>query len=75
MQMEQDQHDAWREHINQYATCPSCGADGELEGTSDVVDPGQPGDPVRLREQMECPACGCVWWESWIYSGREVVRH
>lgn len=75
MLMEQDQHDAWREHINQYAKCPACDADGELEGTSDVVGPQVPGQPVKLRERMDCPACGCSWWERWVYSGRERMEH
>lgn len=73
MQMEADQHGAWRAHIDQYATCPACGADGELEGTSDVVDPKQPGEPVKLRERMDCPACGCTFWEVWVYHGQEKV--
>lgn len=75
MLIEDDQYAAWKAHINQYATCPACGADGELEGTSDVVDPKQPGDPVTLRERMDCPACGCHWFESWQYVGRERVGH
>lgn len=75
MQMEQDQHDAWKSHIDQYAKCPSCGADGELEGECVIDDPEREGEPVFLKERMECPACGGWWWEVWRYHGRQVVGH
>lgn len=74
MLMEDDQAVVWKKHVDQYAKCPSCGADGELEGTCDTIDPEKPGEPVFLRERMDCPACGCHWWERWSYSGREVAN-
>lgn len=75
MLMDQDQYIAWREHIDQYARCPNCGENGEHERTYDVVDPQTPGESVKLRERMDCPACGCRWWEVWVYHGREVTEH
>lgn len=75
MMMDEDQVASWKAHIDQYAKCPACGADGELEGTSDVVDPEKPGEPVTLRERMDCPACHCTWWERWIYAGPERAEH
>ena len=70
MILEAEEHAAWKAHPDRYAVCPQCGADGELEGTCDTVDPKQPGEPVVLRELMECLACGCRWHEEWAYRGQ-----
>jgi len=68
--IEADQHEAWKQHIDRYGVCPRCGADSDLEGSCDVVDPKQPGEPVVLRELHECPACDHRWHEEWIYRGQ-----
>lgn len=73
--MEADQHKAWKEHIDRYAVCPRCGADGELEGTCDVIDPEKPGEPVVLRETLDCPACEYRWFEEWVYRGQKGAEH
>lgn len=90
MILEPEQHEAWKAHLDRYAVCPRCGADGELEGSCDVVDPAElcksrelssrsrnvkqiaeckAGEPVVLRELMECPACDHRWHEEWVYRG------
>lgn len=72
MILDDAQAQAWKAHIDRYAVCPRCGAEGELEGSCDVVDPESPGEPVRLRELLECPACDARWHEVWTYAGQVV---
>lgn len=69
MTLEPEEIEAWRKHIDQYARCPQCGGDGELEGTMDTVDPREPGQPVLLRELVTC-GCGHRYWECWSYHGQ-----
>lgn len=57
MVLDDVQAQAWKAHIDRFAACPRRGAVGELEGSCEVVDPETPGQPVLLREVLECPAC------------------
>lgn len=73
MILEADAHAAWRDHIARYCVCQRCGGDGEYEGAMNTVDPQKPGDPVLLREVVECPGCGHRWYEVWQYSGQAPI--